>query len=109
MATWNDFDLAISEVRYNSPHTHIEKVLVHSVTKGSGAVRAKIGSGSQWGRALAIVQLVAGKKIATGEKLDSGEYRLGAEVKIFRVNTTDYIKTKPDERESDNLENLPEF
>ncbi|KGA36571.1 DUF3892 domain-containing protein [Pectobacterium brasiliense] len=98
---WADY--LISKVRYNDKHTHIDEVMVHE-DKGD-----KVGSGNSEKRQWIINKLDAGYTFYTIITGNDGKWKKGQQVVKDRVNGTDYITTKPNRTEKDNLENLPEY
>lgn len=102
MARWADY--GVSEVRYNSNRTHIEKVKVHTITGNDNTV----GSASEWSRAQVITNIKNGKSFVTILR-NYGSWKKGQDVHIVTVNGVEYIRTDQNRRTADNLENLPEF
>lgn len=101
MSKWADY--GISEVRYNSAHTHIDKVKVHPDNGDT------IGTPSEHARQDIIAAIKKGTTFVTILKGDDGKWKKGQSVYIIVVNRTEYIKTVDNGKEADNLENLPEF
>jgi hypothetical protein len=101
MNKWADF--GISHVRYNAKHTHIDKVLAHPDNGSS------IGPATEMTRQDVIVGIKADLSFVTITKGSDGNWAKGQPVHIIKVNGTEYIKTVDNGKESDNLENLPEF
>jgi len=101
MTKWADY--AISAVRYNVRHTHIDKVRVHPDNGDS------IGESTEWTRADVIAAIKRGTTFVTIFKNKDGKWEKGQPVYIIRVNGVEYIKTVDNGKEEDNLENLPEF
>ena len=102
MAKWADF--GISAVRYNSEHTHIDKVRVHPDNGDS------IGSATEYTRQSVIAAIKKGITFVTIiESADGKKWNKGQPVYIVEINGTEYIKTVDNKKEADNLENLPEF
>jgi hypothetical protein len=102
MSKWADY--LITAVRYNAAGLHIERVRV-SEDKGD-----TLGEPQEMSRAEVVKLLAVGKTFVTAPKSvnEPGKLSKGASVNIFPVQTR-FIKTKADNRESDNLENLPTF
>jgi hypothetical protein len=101
MAKWADY--GISAVRYNSAHTHIDKVKVH-LDNGD-----TIGTAVEMTRQKVISLIKAGKTFVTILKNNDDKWIKGQPVYIITINGTEYIKTVDNGKECDNLENLPEF
>lgn len=100
MDKWADY--GISAVKYNSEHTHIERVRIHP-DKGD-----KIGESTEHSREAIIDAIKQGTTFVTIVKGSDG-WRKGQPVYIIKVGGTEFIKTVDNGLESDNLENLPEF
>jgi hypothetical protein len=96
---WADY--LISMVRYNERETHINKVLSHADNSDS------VGPGYERTRANVVELLKAGYTFVTIYKNNSGSYNRGAEVRIVRIEGTDYIRTDPDATKKDNLGTCP--
>jgi hypothetical protein len=101
MSKWADY--GISDVRYNTKHTHIDKV---KVLLDNGDT---LGSPVEWTREVVIANIKNGLRFITILKNGINNFTKGQPVKIILVNGTEYIKTVDNSKESDNLENLPEF
>ena len=101
MAIWADY--YISAVRYNPAHTHIDKVLVHN---DSGI--NTIGSGTECTRNK-IVEILTYKSVVTIYRGSDNLWHRGQEVHPVPINGVMYIRTNPNKKEVDNLENLLEF
>jgi len=101
MAKWADY--GISEVRYNSEHTHIDKVKVHE-DKGES-----IGSGEEWFRTKVVSALERDTTFVTILKKKDGTWRKGQEVHVVTIHGVKYIRTDKNQTTTDNLEDLPEF
>ena len=101
MAKWADY--CISEVSYNSEHTHIVKVSARE-DKGDS-----LGSPSDWTRSQVVSALETNKTFITVTKGNDGKYIKGEDVRIITVNGVKYIRTDANSTAADNLGNLPEF
>ena len=101
MAKWADY--GISAVRYNSAHTHIDRVKAHPDNGDT------IGSPIEKSRQEVISAIKGGTTFVTIIKNSEGKWIKGQPVFIIRINGTEYIKTVDNGKQSDNLENLPEF
>lgn len=100
MAKWADY--VITEVRFNTKHTHIDKVRAH---KDTGEA---LGSVQEYTRQDVVKAINSGTTYVTAFKND-GKWTKGENVFVIKINGTDYIKTKKDDTAKDNLDNLPEF
>jgi hypothetical protein len=96
------YNYYVSAVEYNSDETHIAKLRVHLIKEdGKFSPAGDLLTRSQ------IVELIGKKKTfcTIFQKADKS-WELGAKLEVFPV-TTNYLKTKKDSSERDNLENLP--
>lgn len=103
MARWADY--GISEVRYNSDRTHIEKVKVHLIIGTDNIV----GTANEWSREQVIANIKNGKTFVTILRKSYVSWEKGQDVHIVTVNGVEYIRTDQNRQTADNLENLPEF
>lgn len=101
MDKWADY--CISEVRYNSSNTHIEQVKVRQ------DLGNKLGSPSIWGREDVLDSLRNNESFCTVTLGNDNKWNQGASVKKVTISGNDYIKTKKDSSEEDNLGELPTF
>lgn len=102
MAKWADY--CISAVRYNSRHTHIDRVQLFPDNGESLGVITEVT------RQTVIDEIKRQTTFVTIFKgTASGTWDKGQPVIIIKVNGTEYIKTVDNKTEADNLENLPEF
>jgi len=101
MAKWADY--GISAVRYNSAHTHIDRVRAHPDNGDT------IGASAEYTRAGIIQSIKAGTTYVTIIKNSEGNWMKGQPIYIIKVNGVEYIKTVDNGKAADNLENLPEF
>lgn len=102
MEKWADY--LISAVRYDSEHSHIEKVRVRE-DKG-----AKVGSSVfESSRQEVIENIKSNKTYITIFEGQNNNWKKGEEVHIIVVGETEYIRTDQNQEECDNLENLPEI
>ncbi|MCI0728579.1 MAG: DUF3892 domain-containing protein [Chloroflexi bacterium] len=100
MTKWADYGIA--KVRYNAERTHITKVEVRE-DKGD-----TLGSPEEWTRSQVVQAIERGKTFVTILQA-SGKWSKGRDVHIITVNGVKYLRTDQNRKESDNLENLPEF
>ena len=101
MSKWADY--LISAVRYNQSHSHIDRVKVH-VDNGES-----VGAATDTMRRDVIDALKSGKTFVSIIKNAQGSWNKGQTVYIVTIKGTEYIKTVDNGKESDNLENLPEY
>jgi len=101
MDKWADY--SISEVRYNTEHTHIEKAKVHE-DKGD-----KMGGAVEWTRSQIVVAIENGKSFVTILRNASNNWGKGEDLRIITINSTKYIRTDANSTAADNLGELPEF
>lgn len=102
MAKWADY--CISAVCYDREHRHIEYVRVHEDDGGN-----QLGSYTEWTRSRVVSSIEADKTFVTITKDSDDKWRKGKGVHIIEVKGVKYIRTDNNHKESDNLENLPEF
>lgn len=100
MAKWADY--GISEVRYNATHTHIDSVRIRKDNDTT------IGEPEEHQRAVIVKAIKDGVTFVT-IMWANGIWQKGQPVYIIKVNGTEYIKSRDNGKEGDNLENLPEF
>ncbi|KAF1717097.1 hypothetical protein CSC74_09605 [Pseudoxanthomonas yeongjuensis] len=100
MTKWADY--GISEVRYNATHTHIDRVRIRKDKDTT------FGETEEHQRTAIVKAIKEGVTFVTIMWVD-GKWQKGQPVHIIRVNGTEYIKSRDNGREGDNLENLPEF
>jgi hypothetical protein len=100
MAKWADY--CISRVRYNEKHTHIVKV---EAMPDNGD---KLGVKIEFTRENVVSKIDNGVTFVT-VTLDGGNYHRGEDVRIVRINSVKYIRTDQNQKESDNLGELPEY
>ena len=101
MGKWADF--GISDVQYDKDHKHIIKAQVHPDTGDT------IGSSTETTRSTIISRIEDGLTFITIIKNKDNKWEKGQPVKIITINKAKYIKTIENNKECDNLENLPEF
>lgn len=101
MSKWADY--GISAVRFNSAHTHIDRVRAHPDNGDT------IGTAAEYARADIIAAIKKGTSFVTIFKGGDGRWNKGQSVYIIKVNGTEYIKTVDNGKAVDNLDNLPEF
>lgn len=101
MAKWADY--CISEVQYNSEHTHINKVRAYP-DKGD-----TLGDSVIWARLDVVNASGRGNSFVTIYKNSDGKYKKGEDVRVLTVNNVKYIRTDTNNKASDNLGTLPEF
>ena len=101
MTKWADY--VITEVKFNSKHTHIDKVRAYD-DKGDS-----LGSLQEYTRQNVVRAIDDGTTFVTAFKNNAGKWNKGEDVFVIEIGGTDYIKTKRDNTAKDNLDNLPEF
>jgi hypothetical protein len=101
MEKWADY--GISAVKFNSAHTHIDKVRVHP-DNGD-----KIGPSVEQARTDIVNAIKKGITFVTMFKGNDGNWKKGQSVYIIKINGIEYIKTVDNGKAVDNLDNLPEF
>lgn len=101
MEKWADY--GISAVKYNSAHTHIDKVRIHP-DNGD-----KMGQSVEQARTDIVNAIKKGTTFVTILKGDDGKWKKGQPVYIIKINGVEYIKTVDNGKAEDNLGNLPEF
>ena len=101
MTKWADY--AISDVRFNGRHTHIDRVRARA---DNGET---LGTPADHARADIISAIRNGVTYVTTFKTNEDKWNKGQPVYIIRVNGTEYIKTVDNGKPVDNLDNLPEY
>lgn len=101
MAKWADY--GVSAVRFNSAHTHIDRLRVH-VDSGES-----IGVSVDKTRADIVSAIKNGTTFVTIIKKSEGNWGKGQPIYIIKLNGTEYLKTVDNGKAADNLDNLPEF
>ncbi len=101
MTKWADY--CISEVRYNSEHTHIVKVKVR-VDMGD-----TIGSPTEWTRSEVVSAIEERKTFVTITHSSDSNWKKGEDARIILIGGIKYLRTDVNSKPSDNLGNLPEF
>jgi len=100
MAKWADY--LISAVRYNNEHSHIIMVKQH-IDKGDKFIAA-----DEVARLTVATNLKNRNTYMTIYK-KNGNWKMGEEVRIIQVGSSEFITTDPNETTRDNLGKLPEF
>lgn len=100
MSKWADY--LICAVKFNSDHTHIEKVHTRE-DKGD-----KVGEPYEETRRQVVANIEKGFTYCTIFKDQEGGWQKGQQIKVMSI-TTKYLKTVPDNTTADNLDKLPEF
>lgn len=101
MTKWADY--LISAVKYNEKNTHIVEV------KQRTDLDDKVSEATKVNRANVVSNLKAGKTYMTIYQNENKEWKKGEDVRIKKVDGTEYITTDPNETKRDNLGKLPEF
>jgi hypothetical protein len=90
----------ITQVRYNVAHTHIERVRVRDPI---------LNTTIELTRSDVVSRIKQGYQFRTMPQDWSGQYRWGEDVRIFRVNGDEFLRTDTNGIARDNLGNLPEY
>ena len=98
---WADF--CISAVQYDKQRKHIVAARVHA-DKGE-----TLGEAITYPRTTIVDHIERNHSYITVTKDKEGKWVKGQPVFVVLIKTVKYIKTVDNEKESDNLENLPEF
>jgi len=101
VSKWADY--GISAVRFNSAHTHIDRVRAHPDNGDT------IGAAAEYARADVVAAINKGTSYVTIFKGNNGNWNKGQPVYVIKVNGTEYLKTVDNGKAVDNLDNLPEF
>lgn len=101
MTKWADY--CIFQVRFNSAHTHIDKVKVYPDNGES------LGTPCEFLRGDVISSIGNKVTFVTIFKNSSGEWDKGQPVYVVDIEGKKYIKTVDNDKKVDNLDNLPEF
>ena len=101
VAKWADY--AITRVRFNDKHTHIDKV---KIREDDGE---NLGSEEERTRPQIVTSIETGTTFVTAFKNKNDKWQKGKEVFVITINGTKYIKTVSDNTTKDNLDELPEF
>jgi hypothetical protein len=101
VSKWADY--GISAVRFNSTHTHIDRVRAHADNGDT------VGAAAEYARADIVAAIKKGTSYITIFKASNGNWNKGQPVYIIKVNGIEYIKTVDNGKAVDNLDNLPEF
>jgi hypothetical protein len=95
----------VSNVRYNSDETHIQKIKAFEVDAERKFSPSKP---IEMTRPEAIEQIKKGSKFTTIVQQADKTWKMGAPLLVFPVET-EYLKTQKDSSTRDNLENLPRY
>ncbi|MFH1972644.1 MAG: DUF3892 domain-containing protein [archaeon] len=101
MEKWADY--IIVGVNYNKEPRHINKVEIYDDTG------TNVSNLRRLPREDIVRFLKSYKKIITAYKNKEGKLKKGDKVEIFVVRDKEYIKTEGNNKEEDNLGDLPEF
>lgn len=101
MSKWADY--GISGVRFNSAHTHIDRVQIKADNGDS------LGAAQDSGRADVVAAIKRSVTFVTIFRNEGGNWSKGQPVFIDRVGGVEYLKTVPNGKAIDNLDNLPEY
>jgi hypothetical protein len=101
MPKWADF--LVMRVRYNSEGTHIDAV---QMCEDLGD---KCGELKVYNRSVVANAIKDGTTVLTVTGIGTESLKKGKPVRRILVNGVYYLRTDANEKEADNLENLPEF
>ena len=93
----------ISAAKFNATHVHIETVLAHPDFGDA------IGSPAEYTRQNIFYSIKAGATFVTIFKNRDGKWKKGKPLKIVVVDGKEYLKTVTDKKNSDTLDQLPEY
>lgn len=91
MTKWADF--VITEVKYNSDHTHIDEVKVYEYVKDD----TKLGNQQTQNRDLVIQSIRNSSTYVTATTKDKNKpktFNKGADVEVIPIDDKEYIKTE---------------
>ena len=100
MEKWADF--LISQVSYDKEHAHITKATVHD-DNGD-----KVGVARTEDRMTVVANIKKGKSHCTILKGQDRKWKKGMRVDVIRVWQKEFVRTDSNQKESDNLGELPE-
>ncbi|PKL69088.1 MAG: DUF3892 domain-containing protein [Methanobacteriales archaeon HGW-Methanobacteriales-1] len=92
----------ISKVRYYQKRSHIDQVKVHKI------IDNEVHNPETWSRNDVVLKLEAKYSFITILETSTG-WDAGEDVHVIHVNGRKYIRTDRNNKESDNLKDLPEF
>ena len=101
MSKWADY--GISAVRFNNAHTHIDRVRINADNGES------LGAAQDFGRSDVVAAIKRNVTFVTIFRNTGGDWSKGQPVFIDRVGGVEYLKTVPNGKTVDNLDNLPEY
>ena len=101
MSKWADY--GISAVRFNTAHTHIERVRAHPDNNDT------IGTPIEYDRVAIVAAIKRGVTFVTIFKGGNDKWNKGQAIYIIKVNGVEYLKTVDNGKAVDNLDKLPEF
>jgi hypothetical protein len=85
VSKWADY--GISAVRFNSAHTHIDRVRAHPDNGDT------MGTGAEYARADIIAAIKKGTSFVTIFQGSDGGWKKGQAVYIIKINGTEYINS----------------
>jgi hypothetical protein len=101
MSKWADY--GISDVHFNNPHTHIDRVKARPDNGDT------IGAAADHARADIVSGIKRGVTYVTIFKNKEGNWSKGQPVYVIKIGGTEYIKSVDNGKAVDNLDNLPEY
>ena len=96
-------DFYISKKKMDDDRTRIIAVLVHPSINGI------VYEGKRWSRSEVVASIKAGKTFRTVTRRDNGRWNVGDQVQVVKVHRLDFIKTATNNKEEDNLGELPDL
>ncbi|MDD3269060.1 MAG: DUF3892 domain-containing protein [Syntrophomonadaceae bacterium] len=96
-------DYGIYEVRYDSDHSKIEEVHAYKIENNS------TNGSYTFSRDAIISKIEANYKVVTITKKSDGNWQIGADVIVYKVDNEKFIKTEANNTKKDNLGELPEY
>jgi hypothetical protein len=100
VAKWADY--AITRVRFNDKHTHIDRVKIRE-DKGDS-----LGDEEERARSQIVSAIDSGTTFVSAFE-NNGKWQKGQEVFVVEIHGERYMKTVRDDTKKDNVDNLPEF
>jgi len=101
MSKWADY--GISAVRFNSAHTHIDRLRTHA---DNGET---IGAAVEQRRLDIVDAIKKGTTFTTIFRNGNDKWKKGQPVYVVKIHGTEYIKTTDNGKAVDNLDNLSEL
>lgn len=96
-------DYGIYKVKYDSDHSEIVEVHAYKIENNS------TNGSNTFTRDGVISKIEANLKVVTLMKKSDGNWEIGAEVIVYKVDDEKFIKTEANNTKKDNLGKLPEY